>query len=325
MWRNREFAAFMGMLRTWNETRPLADRVEVRGLDVYSLNRSVEEVLSYLDRVDPMAAIEARRRHGCLTPFLDQPQAYGAAALQNRARLRRPRRRTIGRAPGRAVELRRGRWRGLFRRRTNARVVCAADGYYRAMFHGAVESWNQRDAHMFDTLTRLIERRDGARAVVWAHNSHIGNAGATAMGESGEFNIGQLCRAKYRDDAALIGFSTEGGSVLAADDWGEEPRVKTIYPSLAGSWERVFFEAGRARALTSWRNDPELAGALDLRRLERAIGVIYRPESERVSHYFDAHLSRQFDALVWFAQTSPVTPLPGRPSQGAPDIYPFGL
>lgn len=325
MWRNREFAAFMGVLRNWNKTRPLEVRVEVRGLDVYSLHRSVEEVLSYLDRIDPMAAIEARHRYGCLTPFLDRPQAYGAAAL-------RTGRDCEDAAVEQLVALLEERLsyaaadgESFFDAEQNARVVCAAEGYYRAMFHGAVESWNRRDAHMFDTLSRLIERRDGAKAVVWAHNSHIGNAGATAMGESGEFNIGQLCRAKYRTDAALIGFSTEGGGVLAADDWGEEPRVKTINSSLAGSWERVFLEAGRARALTSWRNDPELAGALDLRRLERAIGVIYRPESERVSHYFDAHLSRQFDALVWFAETNPVTPLPGRPSEGAPDIYPFGV
>jgi erythromycin esterase-like protein len=160
---------------------------------------------------------------------------------------------------------------------------------------------------------------------VWAHNSHIGNAGATAMGERGELNIGQLCRVKYRGAAAAVGFSTDRGGVMAADDWGGQPRVKKVLPSRPDSWERVFLQAGRSCALTNWRNDPRLANDLSLRRLERAIGVIYRPETERQSHYFEAHLSRQFDALVWFEETRPVVPLPGAPAEGAPDIYPFGV
>jgi erythromycin esterase-like protein len=145
------------------------------------------------------------------------------------------------------------------------------------------------------------------------------------MGESGEFNIGQLCRVKFRDKAALIGFSTDRGHVLAADEWGAPPIIKTVLPSRADSWERVFLDAGHARSLTNWRADSALAADLSLRRLERAIGVIYRPESERRSHYFDAHLSRQFDAMVWFEETSAVNPLPGSRAEGAPDIYPFGL
>ena len=325
MWRNREFASFIGNLRVWNERRDPLDRTEVRGLDVYSLHRSVDEVLTYLDRVDPMAAIEARRRYSCLTPYLDRPQSYGAAALHTG-------RDCVDHVVAQLVALLEERLsyaaadgETFFDAEQNARVVCAAEAYYRAMYQGVAASWNLRDSHMFDTLTRLISRRGGAKTIVWAHNSHIGNAGATSMGDAGELNIGQLCKDKFGHDAVSIGFSTARGAVLAADDWGEEPRVMNINAPLSGSWERVFADAGLARSLTAWRDDPDLAAELDQPRPERAIGVIYRPQSERVSHYFNARLSHQFDAMTWFGETHPVTPLPGRPSEGAPDIYPFGV
>jgi erythromycin esterase-like protein len=326
MWRNAEFAALLRRMRRWNVGRERGDMVEVRGLDVYSLHRSVNEVLGYLDRVDPEAARAARRRYGCITPYLERPQVYGAIASRSGESCEDAvveqlvalleERLAYARADGEAY----------FDAEQNARVVCAAESYYRAMYQGAVESWNQRDAHMFDTLMRLLDLRGPeSKAVVWAHNSHIGNAAATAMGESGEFNIGQLVKVKFRERAAAIGFSTDRGAVMAADDWGDPPRVKTIVPARSDSWERVLLDAGRPRALVDWRKDADLAGELAVRRLERAIGVIYRPETERWSHYFDAHLSRQFDAIAWFEETNPVTPLPGAPPEGAPDIYPFGL
>jgi len=326
MWRNAEVAGFLSKLRRWNEQRPREDRAAIRGLDVYSMEKSIGEVLHYLSRVDPAAADDAKRRYGCLTPFFDKPQEYGARATYS------------GRSCEDAVveqlvalleeRLNYARRDGdeYFDAEQNARVVCAAEGYYRAMYQGAVESWNLRDGHMFDTLERLLDRGGpDAKAIVWAHNSHIGNAGATAMGEGGEYNIGQLCRVKFGRAAALIGFSTDRGAVMAADDWGGAARVKAVTPSRSDSWERIFLDAGRGRSLTSWRDDARLAAELSVRRLERAIGVIYRPDTERWSHYFDAHLSRQFDALVWFENTSAVTPLPGRSAEGAPDIYPFGL
>jgi erythromycin esterase-like protein len=326
MWRNAEFAGLLANLRRWNEGRPREDRVAVRGLDVYSMEKSIEEVLRYLDRVDPAAGAEARLRYGCLTPYLGRPQAYGARAA-------RTGRNCEDAVVEQLVALLEERLRYIradgddyLDAEQNARVVCAAENYYRAMYEGATESWNLRDSHMFDTLTRLLDRAgQGGKAVVWAHNSHIGDAGATAMGEAGEFNIGQLCRVKFRRDVVSIGFSTDRGEVMAADDWGESGRVKRVLPSRADSWERVLLDAGRPRCLLSWRDDPDLAADLSLRRLERAIGVIYRPETERWSHYFDAHLSKQFDALVWFEETRAVTPLAGRPAEGAPDIYPFGL
>jgi erythromycin esterase-like protein len=194
------------------------------------------------------------------------------------------------------------------------------------MYQGSVESWNLRDGHMFDTLTRLLDLKGPrSKIIVWAHNSHIGDAGATAMGEQGEFNIGQLARVKFRDQLVAIGFSTDRGRVMAADDWGDPPRIKTIIPARADSWERVLLDAAKGHALFDWRSDKSLRDAVSMRRLERAIGVIYRPDTERWSHYFDAHLGRQFDAMVWFEETSPVTALAGAPAEGAPDIYPFGL
>jgi erythromycin esterase-like protein len=326
MWRNEEFAQCVRSLKKWNAHREHEDRVEIRGLDVYSLHKSLDAVLAYLDRIDPPAAAAARRRYGCISPYLEEPQVYGAIAT----RLGRSCEDSVVKQLVALLQQRiaymRADGEDYFDAEQNARVVCAAENYYRAMYQGAVESWNLRDSHMFDTLQRLLSLRGAdAKAIVWAHNSHIGDAGATAMGERGELNIGQLCRVKYRHAAVSIGFSTDRGKVMAADDWGGQPRVKTVLPSRPDSWERVFLDAGRARSLIHWRTDPELADDLSACRLERAIGVIYRPETERQSHYFDAHLSRQFDALVWFEETSAVVPLPGAPAEGAPDIYPFGV
>jgi len=326
MWRNIEFAHFLKTMRRWNEGRPIEDRLEVRGLDVYSLHHSRDEVLTYLDRVDPEQAAAARRRYSCLTPFLEEPQAYGARALATGQSCEDGVVEQLVALLERRLAYQAEDGETYFDAEQNARVVWAAESYYRAMYRGAAESWNLRDSHMFDTLLRVLgQRADNAKAVVWAHNSHIGDAAATQMGESGELNIGQLCRAKFGDQAALIGFSTDRGHVMAADEWGARPRVKAVVPARADSWERVFRDAGHERALTDWRADRALAGDLSASRLERAIGVIYRPESERFSHYFDARLSRQFDALVWFEETSAVNPLAGGPAEGAPDIYPFGL
>lgn len=326
MWRNQEFASFLVSLRRWNDRRPANDRVAVRGLDVYSLDKSIEAVLSYLERVDPVAARGARQRYACLAPYVGYPQEYGARAQYTGQTCE-------DQVVAQLIALLDERLRYLradgddyFDAEQNARVVCAAEGYYRAMYRSAAESWNQRDEHMFHTLLRLLERAGPtSKAIVWAHNSHIGNARATAMGEAGESNIGQLCRSRFRNAAVLIGFSTDHGEVIAADDWGADPRIQRVRPSHPDSWERIFLDAGRPRSLTCWRDDADLAARLSMRRLERAIGVIYRPETERQSHYFDAHLSQQFDALVWFAETQAVTPLPSRPPEGEPDTYPFGL
>lgn len=326
MWRNAEFAAFVRALRAWNLERPTADRAELRGLDVYSLSQSRREVLDYLDRIDPQAAREARLRYGCLTPYLDQPQHYGAAARMGAVDCEDAVVAQLVSLLRHQLSYSRQDGEDYLDAAQNARVVRSAEAYYRAMYRGSVESWNLRDSHMFETLGHVLHARGpGAKAIVWAHNSHLGDASATAMGAAGEYNLGQLCRETFDRDCVSIGFGTDRGRVAAADDWGGPLRFKQVLPARRDSWEHVFQQAGLGRSLTDWRTDPDLAEPLNEVRLERAIGVIYRPETERSSHYFDARLSPQFDAYVWFEETEAVTPLAGAPPEGEPDIYPFGV
>jgi erythromycin esterase-like protein len=329
MWRNEEVADFVNWMRDFNKNRPEYERAEFRGLDVYSLNSSIRAVLDYLDEVDPENAEEARARYGCLSPWQADPAQYGRAVktgrkkpcdqallaqLQDLLRKRLEYPRTEGSEE-------------FFDAVQNAKIVHAAEHYYRIMYEGATESWNLRDRHMFDTLQSLLARRDRAKAVVWAHNSHIGNAAATAMGWQGEFNIGELCRKAYRDEAALVGFGTDRGTVAAASDWDGPMEVKDVRPARPDSHERVFRDTGLQAFLTDWRESSrrDLKDALSGSRLERAIGVIYRPETELYSHYFEAVLADQFDAYLWFEETKAVKPLTRGHGTGMPETYPFGL
>lgn len=329
MWRNLETLEFADWLRGHNEGLPPGQRVAFRGLDIYSLHQSMNAVIDYLAPVDAAAADEARTRYSCLFPWRNEPARYGHAVTkgglegceeevvgQLRAMLD-----TRIAALGDDGE-------GWFDAVQNARVVVAGERYYRALYRGAAESWNQRDRHMFGTLQSLLAHGgDRAKAVVWAHNSHIGNAAATAMGWRGEFNIGELCRMAHGDEAVLIGFGTDRGLVAAASDWGGPMEIKTIRPARTDSWEHAFRHAGFARSLTDWRSPSRKMLAETLRRplLERAIGVVYRPESELLSHYFEAVLAEQFDAYVWFEETRPVTPLGRERPSGVPETWPFGL
>ena len=328
MWRNVEVVEFVDWLRTRNERLAPEKRVSFHGLDIYSLGASIASVLDYLDRVDPEAARTARRRYGCLTPWQDEPAAYGRAVLLGE------RETCEDEAIAQLTELFDHRLKyiaedgeAFFDAAQNARVVRAAEHYYRMMYHGSRESWNLRDRHMFETLQALLRHFAGGKAVVWAHNSHIGNAAATAMGWQGEFNIGELCRTAYGDGAALIGFGTDRGTVAAASDWDGRMEIKTVRPARADSYEHAFCKTGVARSLTDWREPArrDVAAALRQPMLERAIGVIYRPESELASHYFEAILAEQFDAYVWFEETKAVTPLPAGQTQDVPETYPFGL
>jgi len=327
MWRNREVAGFCEWLTAYNRGLPAERRVEFRGLDVYSLGASIGAVLAYLDRTDPLAAQAARQRYDCLEPWQDAPSLYGRNVLHGQQscedavveQLRALLERRLARL-GRDGE-------ALFDATQNARVVQAAEQYYRTMYHGSTASWNLRDQHMFDTLERLLEHRGPqARAVVWAHNSHIGNAAATAMGWAGEFNIGELCRSAWGREAVLIGMGTDRGEVAAASNWDEPAQIKRVRPSRSDSWEQVFVQVGLPATLTDWRDDTgELRAALSEPLLERAIGVIYRPETERQSHYFEAVLAEQFDAWIWLEETHAVTAL-GRqePHLGEDETWPFG-
>lgn len=329
MWRNEEVAAFATWLRQHNEGLSKERRTEFRGLDVYSMRSSIAAVLAYLDRVDPDAARRARDRYSCLTPWQADPAWYGHVVMRGEtdpcedavvAELRS--------ILDRRLEYAAKDGEDFFEAVQNAATVHAAEQYYRIMYRGSTESWNLRDRHMFNTLRRLLERRGAdAKAIVWAHNSHIGNAAATAMGWRGEFNIGELCRTAFGNDAVLIGFGTDRGTVAASDDWGAPMEVKTVLPARPDSYERVFRQTGIARSLTDFRS-PGNADARDLLahpRLERAIGVVYRPQTELYSHYFEAVLPDQFDAYVWFEETRAVSALASGRPDGVPDTYPFGL
>jgi erythromycin esterase-like protein len=326
MWRNAEMGAFAGWLRRHNARLPPAERVALRGLDIYSLGSSIAAVLAHFDAQDPEAACAARRRYGCLTPWHHEPEDYGRAVLFG------AREACEDAVVAQCRELLARRLQpfaddeeALFDAEQNARVVTAAERYYRAMWRSGTESWNLRDRHMFDTLRTLLERGGpDAKAVVWAHNSHVGNAAATEMGWGEQFNLGELCRTAFGADAALIGFGTDRGTVACASDWGGEVEIKAVRPALPGSHEAACQDAGLERALLDLRR-PELAQALRDARLERAIGVIYRPETERRSHWFEAVLPDQFDAFVWFAETRAVTPLDAEGGSGAAETFPFGL
>src|SRR3954466_12433268 len=270
MWRNEEVLAFIDWLRLHNERVPAERRAAFRGLDVYSLGASIEAVLRYLDQVDPNAAAGGRRRsrgsrpapgraaprrYGCLTPWQDEPAEYGRAVLYGQKDPCEEKAiEQLNELLAHRLDYRRRDGEAFFDAAQNARIVRAAERYYRIMYRGGSESWNLRDRHMFDTLKALLEAGGpGAKAVVWAHNSHIGNAAATAMGWQGEFNIGELCRTAFGEEAVLIGFGTDRGTVAAADDWDGEMRVKAVFPARPDSWEYAFRKAGHARSLTDWR------------------------------------------------------------------------
>lgn len=318
MWRNADVLDFIGWLRSHNDTKPAAERAGFYGLDLYSLRASMQAVLAYLDTVDPEAARRARARYACFDRFGDEMQQYGYAAgygltpscerevLTALLELHR-RRADYASRDGRVAA------DDYFYAEQNARLVRNAEEYYRAMFRGRAESWNLRDQHMTETLRELLQflekGRPQARVVVWAHNSHLGDARATEMGEGGELNVGQLVREHFGAEAVLVGFTTSTGTVTAATEWDGPAHRRHVRPAQAGSYERLFHEVGIPRFMVPLRTDPELASALAGPHLERAIGVIYVPESERRSHYFHAHLPLQFDFVLHFDETRAVEPL----------------
>ena len=333
MWRNTDVADFTGWLRGWNAGRPAEQQAGFYGLDLYNLSASVDAVLRYLDRVDPEAAAVARERYGCLRPWMEQPQDYGRMSLsRGYAPCEQGAVQTLRELLDRRLEyggLDHGGGEGFLDAAASARLVKNAEAYYRAMYYGGAESWNLRDTHMFETLCAILDARGpGAKAVVWAHNSHIGDAAHTDMGrERGELNIGHLCRRRFGAEAALIGFGTHAGTVACADDWDEPMEIKRVRPSLPESYEALAHRSGIARFLLDLREGVHgpLRQQLMKERLERFIGVIYRPESERWSHYATCILPEQFDAYAWFNETIAVTPLPTRQEPGADDTFPSGL
>ncbi len=329
MWRNNEVRDFINWLREHNAATKNEARVAFHGLDLYSLYVSIYAVLAYLDQVEPDAAKVARERYACLTPWQGDPAAYGHAALVGSYHTCEPQ---VVRALKDLLEKRvayaaRDGER-FFDAVQNARLVANAERYYRVMYYGSRASWNLRDEHMFTTLKNLLAFYGaGSKAIVWAHNSHVGDSAATEMASRGEHNIGHLCRQELGADAYLVGFGTNSGTVAAASDWDGPMEIKKVQPALPKSYERLFHASGQPQFTLGLRNRPDLTGAQGLGRpqLERAIGVIYRPETERASHYFQAVLPRQFDEYIWFDDTRAVTPFDTAELAGLPDTYPFGV
>ena len=334
MWRNREFDAFVRWLRSHNDGRERQEMTGLFGLDLYNLSASMRAVIDYLGGVDPEAAREARERYSCLAPFSHNPAAYGRMAMSNGyAFCEDEAVAMLGDLLARRLEYAAADGEEWLDATANARLVKNAEAYYRAMYEGAADSWNLRDTHMFETLCSLLDAGGaGSKAVVWAHNSHIGDARHTEMGMArGELNIGQLAKEKFGDRARLIGFGTHQGTVAAADDWDSPMKVKRVRPSLPESYERLSHDSGMSRFLLDLREgaNRQVAARLEEPMLERFIGVIYRPDTERWSHYSQAILPQQFDAWVWFDETSAVTPLAGEARPGeAPsseETWPSGL
>jgi erythromycin esterase-like protein len=337
MWRNTEVLAFIEWLRRHNDTSSPQQAVGFYGLDLYSLFSSIEAVIGFLEQVDPEAAKRARYRYGCFEDFGEDSQAYGYAAefglsqscedqvLQQLLELQRQ-----------AADLSANDERipedEFFYAEQNARLVKNAEEYYRTMFRGRVSSWNLRDRHMAETLEALLthfgKHGTQGKIVVWEHNSHIGDARATSMGDAGEWNVGQLARERFGEEAFLVGFSTYSGTVTAASDWGAAAERKRVRPGMTGSWEALFHSLGVSEFMIPLRDRSRGTEVLRQVRLERAIGVIYRPDTERVSHYFEARLADQFDALIHFDLTRAVEPLDrtaGWESGEPPETFPSGL
>lgn len=329
MWRNSDMQALIEWLRAYNGRAEPEARAGFYGLDIYNMSGSIGAVLDYLDRIDPKAAAIARERYGCLTPWQSNPATYGRTALSRgyaecEAAVIAQCRELLGKQLDYAI----GDDDEFLDAAQNARLIAAAERYYRIMYYGGADSWNLRDTHMFETLTHLLDfKGPDAKAIVWAHNSHIGDARHTDMGMTrGELNIGQLAREKFGDNVALIGFGTHSGTVAAATDWDGDMEVKRVNPSRRDSYERQFHESGKDRFLldlTGGRHEA-LLRRLSEPLLERFIGVIYRPDTELWSHYSQAILPRQFGAFVWFDETQAVTPLGPEHHKGIPETYPFG-
>jgi erythromycin esterase-like protein len=336
MWRNTDVVEFIAWLREYNDDLPEGTRkVGFYGLDLYSLHASARAVLDFLDKVDPEAAQRARYRYACFEHFGEHTQAYGYAArfglskscedeVVNQLVEMQKRAADLAHRDGHLDP------DAFFIAEQNARLVANAERYYRSMFESQIGSWNLRDQHMVETLDALVNHLGArsAKVALWAHNSHLGDARATQMGASGELNVGQLVRQGHGQDAVLVGFTTHTGTVTAASNWDGPAERKRVRAALSGSYESLFHAAGVPSFLLILRGTTWLSGVLNQEMLERAIGVIYLPESERVSHYFQARLANQFDAVIHLDETQAVEPLE-RTSQWEagefPETYPFAV
>uniref|UniRef100_A0A914E125 Erythromycin esterase n=1 Tax=Acrobeloides nanus TaxID=290746 RepID=A0A914E125_9BILA len=329
MWRNTDFADLVTWMREYNINHVPEKRVGIYGLDMYSMRESMAIVLEYLDNVDPQAAAEARERYACLMPFVREPSSYGIAVLSGgHKKCEKEVIRQCKELLKKRLEYSALDGYSFFDANMNAKLVESAEKYYRTMYYGGGKSWNLRDTHMFDTLEGILEAMGPeSKAIVWAHNSHIGDARYTDMGiRRQQVNIGQFVKERFGDQAALIGFGTHTGTVAAASNWGGPMQVKKVVPSREDSYEWLCHNTQKSRFLLDLTKDKSLNKHLSDPRMERFIGVVYKPETELMSHYSHASLPQQFDAYVWFDETKAVTPLaPSMIKSGEPETYPFGL
>ncbi|ARG96673.1 erythromycin esterase family protein [Legionella micdadei] len=319
MWRNTTIAQFIQWLRDYNDSLLPSRKIGFFGLDLYSLNASIEAVIDYLMKIDPVAAQRAKSRYACFDHI--EPQTYGYLANLGVKKA------CINEAVSVLIELQKKSFdyiqqdglsaeEDYFFAAQNARLVKNAEMYYRSMFEGRASSWNIRDQHMMETLQKLVDHLENrfkkpAKIIIWAHNSHIGDARATEMGQQGELNIGQLVREEYDMQSYSIGFSTYSGYVTAAYDWGMPAEYKKINPGLEGSYEDLFHQLKYKNFILDLKHNEDLERFLKIPRLQRAIGVIYRPETERLSHYFFTHLTHQFDCIIHLDTTHALKPLSG--------------
>jgi protein-L-isoaspartate(D-aspartate) O-methyltransferase len=328
MWRNQEMQAFVDWLHGHNRARDRETRTALYGLDLYSMSASIQAVIEYLTEADPDAAAIARARYQHLLPWRNDPAHYGQAVLAGECDACKEHVSVVtGELRARQESLADRDAESYFDAMQNARLVQSAERYYRLIYQGSVASWNLRDCHMFQTVEQaLAHHGPDARGIVWAHNSHVGDARHTAMTKRGEYNLGQLCRERFGSGVFIVGFGTHTGAVAAASRWGDAMQLIPIRPSAADSFERVCHDTGLENFMLPLRALPlDLRQSLSEPRLQRAIGVVYRPDQERSSHYFTASLTGQFDELIWIDETRPVTPLDAELLRDAADTYPFGL
>lgn len=334
MWRNTEMVKFVDFLRKYNSELPLELRIGFYGLDLYSMYASIHAVISYLDKVDPDAANKAKKRYECFEQYGKEEDSYGIAmsyinkscqqaAVTQLKELYNNKFQMLNKNPLEKEE--------LFFAQQNARLAKNAEQYYREMFSGKTNTWNLRDQHMAEILEQIsnhLEKNYGSgKVIVWAHNSHIGDARATDMKLEGELNLGQIIREKYHQNSFLIGFTTNNGTVSAASFWGGDVERKNIHLALHGSYEDLFRHVGDY-FLLNLKKLPDNLNELKIPRLQRAIGVIYRPQSERISHYFFANIADQFDAVIHINTTNALEPLDNShlwTSGEIPQTYKSGL
>ena len=329
MWRNYSVKTFIDWLHNYNSEIESKRKISFYGLDLYSLYNSINSILKYLDDVDPDTANIARRRYGCLTPWQKDPATYGRAAISGAYQS------CEKEVLAMLTDILRKRQdyteydgERFLDTAQNARLVANAERYYRVMYYGSRESWNLRDMHMYETLNSLLNfHGTESKAVVWAHNSHIGDASATEMFRRGEYNLGYLCRQEANVKSYSVGFGTNDGTVAAASNWDEAMEIKRVKPAISKSYEYLFHQVEEPNFLFGLNNlkSSNILNTLSVPKLERAIGVIYRPETELASHYFQANLLKQFDEYVWIDRTQAVVPIEAGLLKGLPDTYPFGL